>query len=78
MSKDFQANKLRILILNSSLNVDEKIEVLKYFDDLVERASPFYKYSINQIRQWFGLNPIKYNEILTLEELEKENNFIEK
>ena len=73
MSKDQEANELRILILNSSFNVDKKQYLLKYFDDLVERASPFYKYSINQIREWFGLNPIKYNEVLTPKELENMN-----
>lgn len=38
---------------------EEYINMLKEISELKEKASPFYKYSINEIREYCGFPPIK-------------------
>lgn len=38
---------------------EEYTNMLKEIEELKEKASPFYKYSINEIREYFGLPRIE-------------------
>lgn len=53
---------MKIIVLKSDemiIRKEEYINMLKKINELKEKASPFYKYSINEIREYCGFPKIE-------------------